>query len=300
MSMSVELSYQSDLGKVRDNNEDTIVSNPEQGIFVVCDGFGEGRCGKIASTISAKTIIEYFEHDNVNNEIPLNFDINSDASFLVTAIHLANLRLYNFVDRFIDYYGMGSTIAALYLKGGNAYIGHVGDSRVYRLRDNRLELLTHDHSYVNELIRMGRIKQDEAHRYVNKHFITRSLGMAETVRVDLNIIEVKKDDMFLLCSDGLNHMVQDEEIQDVISTYRADLSETCKNLIKRANDSGGEDDISVVTLRVKDMHAPPSDQSQKKGVVYLPDPEPDIVSLENKLLEKIFGENLYPREIQVS
>jgi len=297
--MDIEVSNQSDLGKVRENNEDTVFSNPEQGIFVICDGFGESSYGKVASTLSAKTIVDYFGHDKTDRNIPLKFNINADAASLVTAIHLANLRLYNFVDRYIDYYGMGSTVAALFFNGEKAYVGHVGDSRVYRLRDKRLELLTSDHSYVNELIRMGRIKEDEAHRYVNKHFITRSLGMAETIKVDLNVVDVQKNDVFLLCSDGLNHMVMDNDICDIILTHQADLRETCRHLIKKANDLGGEDDISIISLRINNPEASPTGKTQQQGVVYLPDAGADIVSLENQLLEKIYGENLYLREIQV-
>jgi len=148
--------------------------------------------------------------------------------------------------------GMGTTLVACLLYDNKVSVAHVGDSRLYRLRDNRLELITLDHSLLQELVDRGFYSQEEAQRSSNRNYVTRALGVEPTVDVEIQEVEAQKDDYFLLCSDGLPDMVEDEDIHLTISTFDKDIHTIGEQLIKLTNDNGGRDNVSVVIVRILD------------------------------------------------
>ena len=228
-------------GRKRRHNEDAWVCAPP--IFAIADGMGGARGGEIASRVAATALGE-----NVDG---------SGEERVVALIQQANRRVYERASEDSDASGMGTTITVALFEDGAVSFGHVGDSRAYLIRDEKLEQLTEDHSLVAELVRSGRLPHEEAEAHPHRTVITRALGTDPDVDVDSFSIEAKPGDLFLLCSDGLTSMVGDEAILDVTEQRRDDLDATAKELVGAANRSGGEDNITVVLFEIAEEGAEP-------------------------------------------
>jgi len=244
-----------DVGKVRDHNEDTIGAQPDIGLWVLADGMGGYNAGEVASGIAVKTILDMVTEACKREK---RADIESSTGYmrqtivLRDAIHRANKVINQTAQSQPQCEGMGTTLVASLFYDNKVSIAHVGDSRMYRLRGNRFEQITMDHSLLQELVDRGFYSQEEAQRSTNRNYVTRALGVEANVEVEVQEIEVQKGDYFLMCSDGLPDMVEDEDIHLTISTFANDVRTVGEQLIKLTNDNGGRDNVSVILVRVAD------------------------------------------------
>ena len=244
-----------DVGKVRDHNEDTIGAQPDIGLWVLADGMGGYNAGEVASGIAVKTILDMVTEACKREK---RGDIESSTGYmrqtivLRDAIHRANKVINQTAQSQPQCEGMGTTLVASLFYDNRVSIAHVGDSRMYRLRGNRFEQITMDHSLLQELVDRGFYSQEEAQRSTNRNYVTRALGVEANVEVEVQEVEVQKGDYFLMCSDGLPDMVEDEDIHLTISTFANDVRTVGEQLIKLTNDNGGRDNVSVILVRVAD------------------------------------------------
>jgi PPM family protein phosphatase len=227
----------SDAGRKRRRNEDAYVIAPP--LFAVADGMGGAQAGEVAARLATAAFHEYHEADELQPEQRVG-----------AIIQEANRRIYERARADTEVSGMGTTITAALVEGERVVIGHVGDSRAYRLRGGRLEQLTDDHSLVADLVRGGRISPEEAETHPQRSVITRALGTDAQVDVDSLAVDAEPGDVFLLCSDGLTTMLADEEILDIVGRGKS-LEHAGKDLVKAANRRGGEDNITVVLFAVE-------------------------------------------------
>jgi serine/threonine protein phosphatase PrpC len=253
----------SDVGLQREHNEDSFVVLSEHDLFIVADGMGGHRAGDVASRLATETIAEFFRSTAIEDVTwPFHFDSNlsEEENRLLTGIRIANRQIYERSAKSRECRGMGTTVVgALFSKTKNRiYIGHVGDSRCYRIRRNELVLMTRDHSLINDyLIAMPDLTEEQKNE-LPKNVITRALGMQDQVVVDLQADEPQPGDTYLLCSDGLSGMLADDEILDVLMST-AEIGEGCRRLIARANEHGGEDNITAILVRIDDASTAVSD-----------------------------------------
>jgi PPM family protein phosphatase len=246
---------QTDTGKVREHNEDTIAFDSEIGLLVLADGMGGYNAGEVASGIAVKTIVNLVR-ESVEREDMRVQDSESGMSrpsiILRDAIHRANKIIYQTAKTQPQCEGMGTTVASALFFDNRIAIAHVGDSRLYRLRDDKFEQVTMDHSLLQELVDRGFYSAEEAQRAANKNYVTRALGVEPNVEVEVQEVPVQKGDYYIVCSDGLSDMVEDDDIHLTISTFGANLDTVAKQLIQLANDNGGRDNVSVVMAHVVD------------------------------------------------
>jgi protein phosphatase len=226
----------SDTGRRRRRNEDNYVLAPP--LFAVADGMGGAQAGEVASRLAASAL-EGGDSDGLDG--PERID---------ALIQEANRRIYDRASTDPAASGMGTTMTVALVEGMTVAIGHVGDSRAYLVRGEQMEQLTEDHSLVNELLKSGRLSEEEAHVHPQRSVITRAVGTDPDVDVDGFTIEAEEGDVFLLCSDGLTDMVADEEILELVHANRDDLDKAVKSLVTAANRGGGEDNITAVAFRV--------------------------------------------------
>jgi PPM family protein phosphatase len=221
-----------DAGRKRRRNEDSFVHDPP--LFAVADGMGGAQAGEVASRLAAAAFREFHDADTLDPE-----------ERLAAIIQEANRRIYERARSDAQASGMGTTITAALVAENAVVVGHVGDSRAYRLRGSRLEQLTEDHSLVADLVRSGRISPEEANTHPQRSVITRALGTDSEVDVDTFTVASEPGDLFMLCSDGLTTMVGDEDILGAIDRAET-LEQATKALVKAANRAGGEDNITVI------------------------------------------------------
>jgi PPM family protein phosphatase len=226
----------SDTGRRRRRNEDNYVLAPP--LFAVADGMGGAQAGEVASRLAASAL-EGGDSDGLDG--PERID---------ALIQEANRRIYDRASTDPAASGMGTTMTVALVEGMTVAIGHVGDSRAYLVRGEQMEQLTEDHSLVNELLKSGRLSEEEAHVHPQRSVITRAVGTDPDVDVDGFTIEAEEGDVFLLCSDGLSDMVADEEILELVHANRDDLDKAVKSLVAAANRGGGEDNITAVAFRI--------------------------------------------------
>jgi protein phosphatase len=259
----------SDVGLQREHNEDSFLVLNEYDLYVVADGMGGHRAGDVASRIATETISEFFK-STANDDVtwPFHFDTNlsEEENRLLTGIRVANRQIFERSTRSREYHGMGTTVVGAMFspRKQRMYIGHVGDSRCYRVRDGRIQQLTRDHSLINDyLVAMPELTEAQRSE-LPKNVITRALGMQDQVVVDLQHDDPHAGDVYILCSDGLSGMMSDEEIQDIV-TSSSDIRTACKKLIERANQQGGEDNITAVLIKIegKDAAVDSSDPEKK-------------------------------------
>jgi protein phosphatase len=251
----IRLVGMTDTGKVREHNEDTIATDSDIGLLVLADGMGGYNAGEVASGIAVKTVLNLIR-EQVEREDLTVLDKDSGMTrpsiILRDAIHRANKIIYQTARSQPQCEGMGTTIVAALFFDNRVSIAHVGDSRMYRLRSDKFEQVTMDHSLLQELVDRGFYSAEEAQRAANKNYVTRALGVEPNVEVELQESPVQKGDVYVLCSDGLSDMVEDDDIHLTISTFSANLDTVAKQLIQLANDNGGRDNVSAVMAQVVD------------------------------------------------
>ena len=246
-----------DTGKVRDHNEDAIAADQDIGLWVLADGMGGYNAGEVASGIAVKTIVDLVReacHREDRGEIEPGTGYMRQTIVLRDAVHRANKIINQTAQSQPQCEGMGTTLVACLFYDDKVSVAHVGDSRLYRMRSNRFEQITMDHSLLQELVDRGFYSQEEAQRSTNRNYVTRALGVEGNVDVEVQEVEAEKDDYYLLCSDGLPDMVEDEDIHLTISTFNSNINTIGEQLIKLSNDNGGRDNISVVLVRVMDAY----------------------------------------------
>jgi protein phosphatase len=248
----------SDTGRVRDHNEDAIRSDPDIGLMVLADGMGGYNAGEIASGIAVQIVtdmaIEGAERQE-RDDIDSHSGLMRQSIVLRDAVYRANKIIYQTAQSQTHCEGMGTTIVACMFFDNKISVAHVGDSRAYRLRDGELIQLTMDHSLLQELVDRGFYSAEEAQRSTNRNYVTRALGVEPTVEVEVHEHEVLPEDIYLLCSDGLPDMVEDEDIHLTISTFNASLDVVGQQLVELANDHGGRDNVSVMLAQVMESFA---------------------------------------------
>jgi serine/threonine protein phosphatase PrpC len=253
MSLSVQVAGQTDVGCVRTNNEDDFGYDTAVGVYVVCDGMGGQAAGEVASKLAVETVLEYFRRYSSHGNFPLigeKFDdVSPDGNALASAVQAAGIRIWRQALEHPERQGMGTTVAALLLRETKASIAHVGDSRVYLLRDRQLRLLTTDHSLVMEQVRRGLMTPEEAERSSIQNIITRALGADENAEPDVQEIEFSPGDVFLLATDGLTKLVKDRHLCEITAAHPR-LEKACDALVAAARAAGGDDNITCLLVRI--------------------------------------------------
>ncbi len=242
-----------DVGCVRTNNEDNFGYDAARGVYVVCDGMGGQAAGEVASQLAVETVLEYFRLYSAAGSFPQvgeKFDdISLDANALASAVQAAGIRIYSEAQEHPGRLGMGSTIVALLVRDGKASIAHVGDSRVYLLREGQIRLLTSDHSLVMEQVRRGLMTMEEAERSSMQNIITRALGSEEAAEPDVQDVAVSPGDTFLLATDGLTKLVKEQRLREITSSASS-LETACDALVAAARAAGGDDNITCLLVRI--------------------------------------------------
>jgi PPM family protein phosphatase len=244
-----------DTGKVREHNEDTIGAEPDIGLYVLADGMGGYNAGEVASGIAVKTIVNLVREAYQVQDLQgtdRNTGLTRPGVILRDAILRANKIIHQTSKTQPQCEGMGTTVVAALFFNNRIVTAHVGDSRLYRLRGERFEQLTMDHSLLQELVDRGFYSPEEAARSTNKNYVTRALGVEPSVDVEVREHPVDRGDFYVLCSDGLSDMVEDEDIHLTISTFSDNLDTIAKQLVQLSNEHGGRDNISVIMTQVID------------------------------------------------
>ena len=238
----------------RGHNEDTFGLMEDDHLYIVCDGMGGHASGEVASHLSIDTLKEFFRATSADPEATWPYRMDKALSYeenrFVSGVKLANLRIFESAQRDPKLRGMGTTMAGILVVEDGVLVAHVGDSRVYRLRDGELVQLTEDHSLLNDYIKMKKLTEEEIENFPHKNVIVRALGMKDTVKVDTRYEVPEVGDTFLLCSDGLAGPASDAEIEQVMrDTSASDIKTTTTALIEKANSNGGPDNITAVLVR---------------------------------------------------
>jgi serine/threonine protein phosphatase PrpC len=249
----VRFAGKTDIGLVRAHNEDSLLIPREMALAVVSDGMGGHAAGDVASRITVETIDQHYRDTARSGPNTWPFKLPSleiEKQRMSVAIQLANSNIFETAAADGTKKGMGCTVDAIYFNQGRFFIGHVGDSRVYRIREGRIQMLTEDHSLLNDYLRMKELSGDEGVHFPQKNVVVRALGLADQVHVDVIFDAFKVGDVFLLCSDGLSGMLDDRVLLEII-TARDSLDTSCNELIKAANDAGGNDNITAILCRIE-------------------------------------------------
>ena len=246
------------MGRQRKHNEDTILIRAELGLYAVADGMGGHNAGDVASKLAATSLGNFFEATHQPEGVPA-VDLPEDydelppaARRLAAGVRKANHDVFTISSTYQQHHGMGSTMVALHLvENGEIHVGHVGDSRCYRISDGEIVQLTRDHSLINDALEMKPDLLPEEIARLPKNIITRALGMKDAVKVDIRSDRAEPGDVYLLCSDGLTGMVPDVQILEVVG-LTDNPQEACELLVAEANDAGGTDNISALIIHVTD------------------------------------------------
>ncbi len=283
-----------DVGIKRKDNEDNFKILDKHNLIIVCDGMGGHNAGEVASLLAVNTVAEtYYSSDldltffysSIKEDVPL------QVKKLCTGIRLANRRIYNIALDDKSRKGMGTTIVSAVFFDNYYGVLHVGDSRAYIWRDMKLQRITKDHSYVQELIDDKEITEEEAENFVHKNVITRALGQKYNIKVDVNIGRVKKGDLFLLCTDGLTGEMRENEIEEVINRLYPDIKKIGDTLISIAKDNGGKDNITVGLGFIKEVKETLTDNyNEYHGSIK--EEDETLLPVEDKYLEKRYGVNI--------
>ena len=260
----IEFAELTDTGRVREHNEDAIGTNADVGLMVLADGMGGYNAGEVASGIAVQIVTELASEAAVReelNDLDPHSGLMRQSIILRDAVYRSNKIIFQTAQSQTHCEGMGTTIVACMFYDDKVSIAHVGDSRAYRLRGGQLDQMTLDHSLLQELVDRGFYSEEEAQRSTNRNYVTRALGVEPTVEVEVHEHDVLPDDVYLLCSDGLCDMVEDDDIHLTISTFNASLDVVGQQLIDLANDHGGRDNVSVMLAQVKEAFP------AKKGLI---------------------------------
>ena len=249
--MIVSFSAKSDLGLKRKINEDSFLADEGMGLFMVLDGIGGHLAGEVASKLGLNAIKENVMRSLTDKRFPVSQNTSREVKILNESLVLANKVIYEAANSQPEYSGMGTTVASLLLGVENIAIAHVGDSRIYLIRENSIERLTEDHSFVVEQIKRGVITSEEAEKSGMKNIITRALGAEELLTPTVDELIPFDNDLFLICSDGLTDLVTDGELLEIILKSRHVLDYAIQNLIDKANEKGGKDNITAILISIK-------------------------------------------------
>jgi protein phosphatase len=251
---SLEMARATHTGMVRSHNEDSIATDADIGLAVLADGMGGYNAGEVASGI-ATALISSETREALVRQAPHEVDRATGSPFarklLVEIIAKANTSIFQSANSQPQYAGMGTTLVVALFSNNQMTIAHIGDSRCYRQRDGKLEQVTRDHSLLQEQIDSGLLTKEAAKRSQNKNLVTRALGIEPVVEAEIHTYPAQKGDIYLICSDGLNDMVEDEDIEMTLGAFGANLQLAAEHLVQMANDNGGRDNISVVLIKVK-------------------------------------------------
>jgi protein phosphatase len=265
--ISLDVASLSHPGMVRTHNEDSIFVDGEAGLAVLADGMGGYSAGEVASGIAVNVIsngmLPELQSGRELSKVDIGSGLTHAALLLQQQIALANKGIYEAAQARPECAGMGTTLVAAVFFQNRISIGHIGDSRLYRLRVDKFEQLTHDHSLLQEQIDSGMLTQEQAKYSLNKNLVTRALGIEAVVPADIAEYRVEADDVYILCSDGLTDMVEADTVRDIVVAKRTDLAEAAAELIDIANQNGGRDNISVVLIRVPAEFLPSSSWLQR-------------------------------------
>ena len=249
----VQVAGETNVGRKRSHNEDSFTIIEEENLYLVADGMGGHASGEVASQLAIETIRNFFQATGEDPDATWPYKMDKTRKYeenrLITGVKLANLRIFEAAQAEAKYRGMGTTITAVFLVPEGIYLAHVGDSRIYRLRDGQFEQMTEDHSLLNDYMKMKKLTPEEIEKFPHKNVIVRALGMKETVKVDTQFDVPKPGDVFMLCSDGLSGMIEDPEMSTIIEQHGSDLSVCASKLVEIANEHGGVDNITVVLIR---------------------------------------------------
>ena len=243
-----------DIGLVRQINQDAFGLFHPLNLWVIADGMGGHAGGEIASRITVETVGDYMQKHLQEHSTEKDVHVDYRA-MLKKALQLSNQAIRDYAGEHSEYKGMGTTAVALHVSGEpspKASIAHAGDSRAYLIRNQSLSLLTRDHSLVEERIDLGIITPEQALTHPLRHVLTRALGIERNIEISLTEIEMNSNDRLLLCTDGLTKMMTDKKIAETIFNKTLSLEETCDALIKEANQQGGKDNVTVVVVGVED------------------------------------------------
>lgn len=249
LSSVLEVAIATHPGMVRSHNEDSIAADAEIGLAVLADGMGGYNAGEVASGIAVEMIrTEMKKSLSKKNPEELN---GRDAEQLIEKhATRANIAIYQASQSQPQYSGMGTTLVVALWHDNQISVGHIGDSRLYRLRGGALEQITRDHSLLQEQIDSGMITKEQARHSQNKNLVTRAVGIDPEVETEVHTYSVQPGDVYLLCSDGLSDMVTDEDVQLTLSSLAANLPLAAEQLVQQANDNGGRDNVSVILVRI--------------------------------------------------
>lgn len=288
MPLVLKAAGRTDVGLVRPGNEDFLYLDDKHHLYVVCDGMGGHQAGEVAS-MSAVEMIETCHHNFADElladaRLEIGKPVPDTVDLLLRAVRLANRDIYLKSAENTSMSGMGTTVVAVTFEHDLVGVVHVGDSRAYRLDKKQLVPLTEDHSWVSEMQATHNISQREAESLVGKNVITRALGVRDTVEVDCRLVRIKPGDTLILCSDGLCGFADDDEIFDVANRVRDDLDKIVDSLIQLANDRGGNDNVTVIAIRVEE--ATETDIPEVK-VFTVASESPELLTVEDEWIAKI-------------
>jgi PPM family protein phosphatase len=244
----VEIASVTDAGSVRQFNEDSIVTDPDIGLAVLADGMGGHHAGEIASGIATQVIFKTLKAQLA--ELRSDAGKRSPVQAVDKSINRANRAVFEAAQGQPAYQGMGTTLALVLFYDNRAALGHIGDSRIYRLRNDVLQLLTRDDSLLRDQIELGLVAAADTGGSHNRSLVTRALGTEASVRAHLREDEVGPGDIYVLCSDGLNDLVEDADIELIVRSIRTNLPLAAHQLVQAAKDNGGYDNVSVILVKV--------------------------------------------------
>lgn len=247
---------ETNVGRERKNNEDSFRAAPEAGVFLVCDGMGGHASGEIASQVAADAMLRFLVMDRFRPEFTWSGESlaqpTEEARALDAAVRCANREVLNQANAHPMHKGMGTTVVAVLAGPQRLAFVHVGDSRIYRLRDGELEQITDDHSLLNHYMRTRPMSAEQIRQFAGKNVIVRAVGLRDSVEPEVQVAEYQADDLYLLCSDGLTDMVEDEQITQILMDQK-ELPAAGSALVEAALQGGGKDNITVLLLRVHEV-----------------------------------------------
>ena len=260
LANALEIASATDPGMVRAHNEDSIASDAAKGLVVLADGMGGYNAGEVASGM-ATTVITTELKQILEEHPPYAADPNTGTPIaqrlLQSQISKANTSIYHASQSQPKYSGMGTTLVVALFYDNKMTVAHIGDSRLYRLRADKFEQVTKDHSLLQEQIDSGLITPEQAKQSANKNLVTRALGIDSMVEPEIHDYNTQVQDIYLLCSDGLCDMVKDEDISMTLQALGANLKLAAQQLVQMANDNGGRDNVSVILVRVREEYPAP-------------------------------------------
>ncbi len=253
--MRIQFAVLSDVGRVRQNNEDTCLAETALGIFAVADVMGGHASGEVASRMAMDTLRKFLVQakDDADATLRINGppDSASPKDLLAQGVRLANHKIYQASQERSEYRGMGTTLVAVYFPSRSAVLANVGDSRLYQIRSGAIEQMTEDHSLVWEQYKQGLLPKEALSSAPHKNIVTRALGIHPTVEVDLRELSLQSGDILLFCTDGLSDLVEDHEMLGVVMETPENLDGAARKLVDLANSRGGKDNITVLFIQIE-------------------------------------------------